>query len=100
MGEVLIVIITLLISAAIFIPVGITIRKRIAESKIQSAENEAKRLLENVKIEAENTKREEIFKAKEEMLKLAKHYTSLNPNDYLSWKNKIESAIKKVQESN
>ena len=57
MGEVLIVIITLLISAAIFIPVGITIRKRIAESKIQSAENEAKRLLENVKIEAENTKR-------------------------------------------
>ena len=70
MSEVLIVIITLLISAAIFIPVGITIRKRIAESKIQSAENEAKRLLENVKIEAENTKREEIFKAKEEMLKL------------------------------
>jgi len=70
MSEVLIVIITLLISAAIFIPIGITIRKRIAESKIKSAENEAKRLLENVKIEAENTKREEIFKAKEEMLKL------------------------------
>ena len=70
MNEVLIVIITLLISAAIFIPLGITIRKRIAESKIKSAENEAKRLLETVKIEAENTKREEIFKAKEEMLKL------------------------------
>ena len=70
MNDVLIVIITLLISAAIFIPLGITIRKRIAESKIKSAENEAKRLLENVKIEAENTKREEIFKAKEEMLKL------------------------------
>ena len=70
MNEVLIVIITLLISAAIFIPIGIAIRKRIAESKIKSAENEAKRLLENVKIEAENTKREEIFKAKEEMLKL------------------------------
>ena len=70
MNEVLIVIITLLISAAIFIPLGIAIRKRIAESKIKSAENEAKRLLENVKIEAENTKREEIFKAKEEMLKL------------------------------
>ncbi len=70
MNDVLIVIITLLISAAIFIPLGIAIRKRIAESKIKSAENEAKRLLENVKIEAENTKREEIFKAKEEMLKL------------------------------
>lgn len=70
MDNVIIVIITLLISAVIFIPLGISIRKRIAESKIQSAENEAKRLLENVKIEAENTKREEIFKAKEEMLKL------------------------------
>lgn len=70
MSNILIAIITLLISAAIFIPLGITIRKRIAESKIQSAENEAKRLLENVKIEAENTKREEIFKAKEEMLRL------------------------------
>ncbi len=70
MSNILIVIITLLISAAIFIPLGITIRKRIAESKIQSAENEAKRLLENVKIEAENTRREEIFKAKEEMLRL------------------------------
>ena len=70
MSEVLIVVITLLISAAIFIPVGVAIRKKIAESKIQSAENEAKRLLENVKIEAENTKREEIFKAREEMMQL------------------------------
>ena len=70
MSNVLVAIITLLISAVIFIPLGVAIRKRIAESKIQSAENEAKRLLENVKIEAENTKREEIFKAKEEMLKL------------------------------
>ncbi len=70
MNNVIVVIITLLISAAVFIPMGIAIRKKIAESKIKSAENEAKRLLENVKIEAENTKKEEIFKAKEEMLKL------------------------------
>ncbi len=70
MSEVLIVLITLLISAVVFIPIGVAIRKKIAESKIQSAENEAKRLLENVKIEAENTKREEIFKAREEMMQL------------------------------
>ncbi len=70
MDSVIVVIITLLISAAVFIPLGIAIRKKIAESKIKSAENEAKRILENVKIEAENTKKEEIFKAKEEMLKL------------------------------
>ena len=66
----IIVVITLLISAAIFIPLGVIIRKKVAEAKIQSAENEAKRMLETVKIEAENTKKEEIFKAKEEMIKL------------------------------
>ena len=36
-GNVIIVILTLLISAAIFIPVGVYIRKKIAESTIQSA---------------------------------------------------------------
>ena len=44
------------------------LRKKIAESKIESAENEAKRVLENAKIEAENSKKEEIFKAREEIL--------------------------------
>ena len=37
---------------------------------------------------------------KEEIQKLSNHYAGLNPKDYLSWKNKIESAIKKVQENN
>ena len=68
MDNILIIVITFLISAVIFIPVGIVIRKKIAESKIQSAESEANRLLENAKIEAENKKKEEIFKVKEEML--------------------------------
>ncbi len=69
MNDILIVVITFLISAAILIPIGMVLRKRIAESKIQGAENEANRLLENAKIEAENKKKEEIFKVKEEMLK-------------------------------
>ena len=64
-----IIVITFLISAAICIPIGMMFRKKIAESKIQSAESEANRLLENAKIEAENKKKEEIFKVKEEMLK-------------------------------
>ena len=68
MNDILIVVITFLISAAIMIPVGMILRKKIAESKIQGAENEANRLLENAKIEAENKKKEEIFKVKEEML--------------------------------
>ena len=67
--EVIIVIATVLISGAVFIPTGIVIRKKSAESKISSAENEAKRLLENAKRDAENIKKEEIFKAKEEIMK-------------------------------
>ena len=67
-NQIIVAIITFLISAAIFIPVGMILRKKIAESKIQSAENEANRVLENAKIEAENKKKEEIFKAKEEIL--------------------------------
>ena len=66
----LIIIATFLISAVIFIPIGVFIRKKIAESKIQSAEKEAKRLIENVKIEAENLKKEELISAKEEVLQI------------------------------
>ena len=50
-NELLIIVATFLISAAIMIPVGYILRKKIAESKIQSAENEAKRLLQNASIE-------------------------------------------------
>ncbi|HIU52219.1 MAG TPA: ribonuclease Y [Candidatus Merdicola faecigallinarum] len=63
-----VVIATILISGAIFIPVGILIRKKIAESKIQGAEEEAKKILELANKEAENKKKEEIFKAKEEIM--------------------------------
>ncbi len=59
-----------LISAVIFTIVGITIRKKIAESKIQSAEEEAQRIIEKAKVEAENLKKEEIIKSKEEVLQI------------------------------
>ena len=57
-----------LITAVIFTFVGFIIRKKIAESKLRSAENEANQIIERAKIEAENNKKEEIFKAKEEIL--------------------------------
>ena len=63
-----IIIVTFLISVAIGIPIGMAYRKKVAESKIQGAENEAKRLVELAKVEAENLKKEEIFKAKEEIM--------------------------------
>ena len=62
------VIIAILISAAIFVPVGMIMRKKVAESKIQSAEAEAKKIIDLAKIDAENRKKEEIFKAKEEIM--------------------------------
>ena len=64
----LIVIATFLISLAIGIFVGMILRKKIAESKIESAEQEAKRLIDLAKVEAENMKKEQIFKAKEEIM--------------------------------
>ncbi len=70
MQYVLIVVATVLISAVIFVPVGIRLRKKIAESKIQSAEKEAEKILEKSKVEAENLKKEEIIKAKEEVLQI------------------------------
>ena len=69
MNIILIIVATFLISAIICIPIGMVIRKKIAESKIQSAEQEAIRIVENARIEAENKKKEEIVKGKEEMLK-------------------------------
>lgn len=63
-----IVIATVLISGVVFIPIGIIIRKKTAESKIQSAEIEAKKILEIAQKDAENIKKEEIIKAKEEIM--------------------------------
>ena len=54
--NILIIIAAVLISFAIGVPVGMVYRKKVAESKIQGAENEANRLVELAKKEAENLK--------------------------------------------
>ena len=64
----IIIIAAVLISLAIGIAVGMILRKKIAESKIDGAEKEAKRLIDQAKVEAENMKKEEIIKAKEEIM--------------------------------
>ena len=66
--DTIIIVAAVLISLVIGILVGIVIRKKIAESKINGAEEEAKKLVELAKIEADNLKKEEIFKAKEEIM--------------------------------
>ena len=69
MDTTIIVIATFLISIAIGVFVGMFLRKKVAESKIQGAEQEAKRLVDLAKVEAENMKKEEIIKAKEEIMR-------------------------------
>ena len=64
----LIIFVTFLISLILGFVIGTIVRKKIAESKIQSAEQEAKRLVDLARVEAENMKKEEIFKAKEEIM--------------------------------
>ena len=66
--QIVIYIAIFLISALIFTLVGIQIRKKISESKLGSAENEAKRIIEEAQKEAESKKKEEILKAKEEII--------------------------------
>ena len=66
--NIIIIIATFLISAVIFTFVGIMLRKKTAESKIGSAEQEAKRILDSAKVEAENSKKQAIFSAKEEIM--------------------------------
>ena len=70
--DIVIYIAIFLVSAIVFTFVGFFIRKKIAESKMRSAENEAKRIIELANKEAENTRKEEIFKAKEEIINARK----------------------------
>ena len=70
--DIIINIAVFLVSAIIFTFVGITIRKKVAESKIDSAENEAKKIIELAQKEAESKRKEEILKAKEEIINARK----------------------------
>lgn len=61
--------IVIVIAASIAFGAGYLVRKLIAESKIASAEAQARKIIEDAKKEAEGKKREAILEAKEEILK-------------------------------
>ena len=63
-----ILIASILISLAVGVAIGFILRKKTAESKIKSAEEESKKIVSMAQIEAENLKKEEILKAKEEIV--------------------------------
>ena len=61
-------VITAVIALAIGIPAGIQIRKQTAEKEIGSAEEEAKRIINEAIKGGESKKREALVEAKEEIL--------------------------------
>ena len=65
----IVAIISALVAGIIFFYIGSNHRKKIAEVKIGSAEEEAERIIENSKKDAERIKKEAIIQAKDEMLK-------------------------------
>ncbi len=67
---VLLVVATLFVGVVVIgIPIGIQVRKRTAEKEIFSAEEEAKRIINEAIKSAESKKREALVEAKEEILK-------------------------------
>ena len=77
--DILIIVAAVLISLAIGAIIGMAMRKKIAESKIESAEQESKKIVSMAKIEAENLKKAKIIEAKEErklLWQIYHHYKS------------------------
>ena len=63
------IIATFLIAAVVFFLLGIVYRKKVSEKEISSAEEEARRIINEAIKSAEGKKREALLEAKEEILK-------------------------------
>lgn len=57
------------IAGVIFFYVGVNYRKKVAEAAVESAEQQAKKIVEDSKVDAERIKKEAILQAKDEMIK-------------------------------
>jgi ribonuclease Y len=74
MGYALTAAIAAVVVALIMFPLGIQYRKRVSEKEISSAEEEAKRIINESIKSAESKKREALVEAKEEILKARSEY--------------------------
>ena len=63
------IVVALILGCVIGVIVGMALRKKVGESKIGSAEQEAKRIVDEAAKEAETTKKNAILEAKEQILK-------------------------------
>ena len=70
--ELWLAIILIAVAAVVGVAIGFLVRKSIAEKKIGTAEDQARRLLEDAMKNAESTKKESIIAAKEEIFQLKK----------------------------
>ena len=61
--------VALVVGAVVGVPMGMLMRKKIAEAKIGSAESEAKRIVDEGHKQAETRKKEVLLEAKEEILR-------------------------------
>ena len=53
------------VAGVIFFYVGVNYRKKVAEAAVESAEQQAKKIVEDSKVEAERIKKEAILQAKD-----------------------------------
>ena len=63
------ILIAVVVTAVICFPLGIGYRKKVSEKEISSAEDEARRIINEAIKSSENKKREALVEAKEEILR-------------------------------
>ena len=71
---ILVGVICAIVAAVVFFPLGVQYRRKVAEKEISSAEEEAKRIINESIKSAESKKREALVEAKEEILKARNEY--------------------------
>jgi len=92
------VIIITLLAILVSFTIGYLVRKSIAEAKIASAENQAKKIIEEGEKAAEAKKREAVLEAKEEVLKLRNEVEREN-KDRRSELQRMERRLMQKEES-
>jgi len=68
------ILIAVVVTAVICFPLGISYRKKVSEKEISSAEEEARRIINEAIKSSENKKREALVEAKEEILRARSEY--------------------------
>ena len=74
LGKILLIIAALAATAVVFFLLGIVYRKKVSEKEISSAEEEARRIINEAIKSAEGKKREALLEAKEEILQARSEY--------------------------